>query len=146
MCVCMLLVVLLFSCSVISNCLMTPWAVCSPPGFSVHGISQARILEGVAISFSGGSFQPMDWTCISRIGRQIPYWWATRKALCVCVTCVLLYGTEWHSYITKFYRKDKGSNITQLVGKLTIIMTIIRIRWQNYWNSSSRMNFGTKAL
>ena len=25
---------------------------CSPPGFSVHGISQARILEGVAISFS----------------------------------------------------------------------------------------------
>ena len=25
---------------------------CSPPGFSVHGISQARILEWVAISFS----------------------------------------------------------------------------------------------
>ena len=25
---------------------------CSPPGFSVHGISQARILERVAISFS----------------------------------------------------------------------------------------------
>ena len=28
---------------------------CSPPGSSVHGISQARILEGVAISFSRGS-------------------------------------------------------------------------------------------
>ena len=26
---------------------------CSPPGSSVHGISQARILEWVAISFSG---------------------------------------------------------------------------------------------
>ena len=26
----------------------------SPPGFSVHGILQARILEWVAISFSGG--------------------------------------------------------------------------------------------
>ena len=25
---------------------------CSPPGFSVHGILQARILEWVAISFS----------------------------------------------------------------------------------------------
>jgi len=25
---------------------------CSPPASSVHGISQARILEGVAISFS----------------------------------------------------------------------------------------------
>ena len=27
---------------------------CSPPGCSVHGISQARILEGVAIPFSRG--------------------------------------------------------------------------------------------
>ena len=33
---------------------------CSPPGFSVHGISQARILKGVAISFSSGSFGPTD--------------------------------------------------------------------------------------
>ena len=28
---------------------------CSPPGSSVHGIFQAKILEWVAISFSGGS-------------------------------------------------------------------------------------------
>ena len=28
---------------------------CSPPGSSVHGISQARILERVAIPFSRGS-------------------------------------------------------------------------------------------
>ena len=28
---------------------------CSPPGFSIHGIFQARILESVAISFSRGS-------------------------------------------------------------------------------------------
>ena len=43
---------------------------CSPPGSSVHGILQARILEWVAISFSRGSSQPRDWTCIScfRIG------------------------------------------------------------------------------
>ena len=30
---------------------------CSPSSSSVHGISQARILEWVAISFSGGSSQ-----------------------------------------------------------------------------------------
>ena len=30
---------------------------CSPPGSSVHGISQARTLEGVAIPFSSGSSQ-----------------------------------------------------------------------------------------
>ena len=32
----------------------------SPPGFSVHGILQARIPEWVAISFSRGSSQPRD--------------------------------------------------------------------------------------
>ena len=33
---------------------------CSPLDFSVHGISQARILEWVAISFSRGSSQPRN--------------------------------------------------------------------------------------
>ena len=36
----------------------------SPPGFSVHEISQARILEQIAISFSRGSSQPRDRTHI----------------------------------------------------------------------------------
>ena len=49
---------------------------CSPPGFSVHGISLVRILEWLAIPFSRGSSQSRDWThvsCISCIGRQSPY-------------------------------------------------------------------------
>ena len=37
----------------------------SPPGSSVHGILQARIPEWAAISFSRGSSQPRDQTCIS---------------------------------------------------------------------------------
>ena len=36
-----------------------------PPGSSVHGIFQVRILEWVAISFSRGSSQPRDWTWVS---------------------------------------------------------------------------------
>ena len=35
---------------------------CSPPGSSVHGTLQAKILEWVAIPFSRGSSQPRDWT------------------------------------------------------------------------------------
>ena len=35
---------------------------CNPPGSSVHGILQARILDWVAISSSRGSSQPRDWT------------------------------------------------------------------------------------
>ena len=38
---------------------------CSPPGSSVHGILQARILEWVAVSFSRGSSQLRDRTRIS---------------------------------------------------------------------------------
>ena len=44
---------------------------CSQPDSSVHGISQARMLEWVAISFSRGSSQPGDRThvsCISYTG------------------------------------------------------------------------------
>ena len=44
---------------------------CSPPGSSVHGIFQARVLEWVAISFSSRSSQPRDWTHVSCIVRQI---------------------------------------------------------------------------
>jgi len=43
---------------------------CSSPGSSVHGISQARILEWVAISFSRGSSQPRDQTHISCIAGE----------------------------------------------------------------------------
>ena len=49
---------------------------CSPPGSSVHGILQARILEWVATPSSRGSSQTRDWTCISYIsciGRQVLY-------------------------------------------------------------------------
>ena len=52
----------------------------SPPGFSVHGISQGRILEWVAISFSKGSSQPSDRNCVSSIDKQILYHWATWEA------------------------------------------------------------------
>ena len=47
---------------------------CSPLGSSLHGISQAGILERVAISFSRGSFPPRDgsrFSYVSCIGRQI---------------------------------------------------------------------------
>ena len=35
---------------------------CSPQGYSVHGILQARILEWVAVPFCRGSSQARDWT------------------------------------------------------------------------------------
>ena len=55
--------------------LRMPWGV----GPSVHGISQARILEWV--SSSRGSSQTRGQTCISCIGRQVLY--------CCTISCVL---------------------------------------------------------
>ena len=40
---------------------------CSPPGSSIRGILQARILEWVPISFSRGSSQPRHRTLVSCI-------------------------------------------------------------------------------
>ena len=56
---------------------------CRLPGFSVHGIFQARILERVATSLSRWSSQPRDRTCISCtscIGRRVLYHCATWEA------------------------------------------------------------------
>ena len=49
---------------------------CSPPGSSIHGISQARTLKWVAIYISRGPSPPRDQTQVSCIGRQILYRWA----------------------------------------------------------------------
>ena len=52
---------------------------CSPPGSSVLGILQARILEWVTISYSRGSSWPRDWTnisCISCIAGRFFTCWA----------------------------------------------------------------------
>ena len=50
-------------CSVVSGS-FRPFG-CIPPGSSINGISQARTLEWVAISYSTGSSQPRDRTCVS---------------------------------------------------------------------------------
>ena len=49
---------------------------CSPPGSSIHGILQARILEWVAMPSSTGSSQSRDCTWdsyVSCIGRRVLY-------------------------------------------------------------------------
>ena len=75
----------------------------NPPGSSVHGIFQARILEWVAMPSSRGSSQPKDLTCISyvscigrrvlyhsrHLGSQLPKW---------CVTYIVIknaLGISW---------------------------------------------------
>ena len=67
-------------CSVTQLCMI----LCDPPGSTVQGIFQAKILEWVVISFSRGSFWPGDRTASPA---SIPYQWATREAFqLICKT------------------------------------------------------------
>ena len=72
----------MFVCSVVLLCppLCNPMNY-SPPGFSIHGISQARILDWVASSFLRGSSSSRDQTPVSCIGSWVLYHWATWEAL-----------------------------------------------------------------
>ena len=53
---------------------------CSPPGYSIHRVFQARVLDWVAISFSRGSFRPRGWTQVSHIAGRCFTIWAIREA------------------------------------------------------------------
>ena len=70
---------------------------CSPPGFSVQGILQARILEWVAMPFSRGSSPPRGQTCVFClycIGRWVLYhsaiWEAPWSGYFCLIFCALL--------------------------------------------------------
>ena len=73
---------------------------CSPPGFFVHGILQARTLEWVAISFSRGSSWPRDRTWVSQTADRFFTVWATRATqITICHHVndffpVFMYGCE----------------------------------------------------
>ena len=96
---------------------------CSLPGSSLHGILQARILEGVAISFFRGSSWCRDQTHISCIGRQILYLCATWEAQSNHIS-LLTWEKAWSknkrelrkhsnsfpSYINKWTMADRSRN------------------------------------
>ena len=60
----------------------------SPPGSSIHGISQARILECIAISFSRESAWTRDQICVSCISGGFFSHWTTRE---FCTTEFVLF-------------------------------------------------------
>ena len=82
---------------------------CSPPGSSVRGILQARILESVAMPSSRGSSQPRDQTQVSCPGGGFftsqdtreaqldsykgPYFHVVKFLFCFCLYCASCLGS-----------------------------------------------------
>ena len=73
---------LLFSCSAVSGSLWSLGSIAHQAPLSM-GFSKQELLKWIAIFFSRGSSQSRDQTCvscISFIGRQVPYHWVTWEA------------------------------------------------------------------
>ena len=106
---------------------------CSSPRTSVHGILQARILEWVAISFSSGSSQPRDWTCVSCFVRQILYHWTTREALNKCVVTTYYFSEmQWKLASPLCIRVQQSFNRCLSVASFMIVSALSQQRWVRY--------------
>ena len=86
---------------------------CSPPGSTVHGILQARILEQVAMSSSRGSSLPRDRTQVSYVScivRQVLYhqcpWGSPQKRyIYTCIQVDMYMCVYIHIYSNFLYQE-----------------------------------------
>ena len=93
---CMISELLICYCSVTNLCLILGNSMDSSPlGSSVHGISQARVLEWVAIYFSRGSSQLRDWTQVPCIASRF-FTWATFFFSSVSLSAALIIVDNTH--------------------------------------------------
>ena len=86
---------------------------CSLPDSSIYGIFQARILEWVAIAFSGSSSQPRDWTRVSRIVGRCFNVWATREVKRGAQIAFLSWHVNWIKTLMNFW-----DNLTRIFSKI----------------------------
>ena len=106
---------------------------CSPPGSSVRGIFQARVLEWVASSCSRGSSWPRDWTWVSCTVDRCFTIWTTREV-------------QWSrkGYAYYFARQKEAEQVNALrsvrpnLGKVVRSFTVIVHRgcdvlWTFFW-------------
>ena len=94
-------------CSVAPSCptLCDPMD-CSPPGSSVHGIFQARILEWVAISYSRKLPLPSDQTDVSWTGRWVFYHRAVWEALWYIHTLGYIADENKQTYMERAHKDN----------------------------------------
>ena len=105
--------------------LLPPPSPFHPPGFSIHGSFQERMLEWVAISYSRGCSWPRDWSrvcCISCLCRRILYHCGTWKAL-YCEK----YSTNAHFSRNLFSTYMEYSSIFKKKKKKSVVYSVCSI-------------------
>ena len=110
---------------------------CSTPGFSVHGILQARILEWVVIPFSRRSSWPKDWTWVSHMASRFFGVWAAKGCYC-------RFLSTWHSLENLKYNSVPPKKYYY------VHECIYWVVWDKYWRSvqikNPNLNFGTSFI
>ena len=76
---------------------------CGPPGSSLNGIFQARILEWVVVSFCKGSSQSKDQIWVSCIAGRFFTVWATREAPTIVTMIYITPPDSIHKFVPLTY-------------------------------------------
>ena len=108
---------------------------CNPPGSSVYEIFQARILEWVAISSSGRSSQPRDWThvsCVSCVAGGFFTCWAIREAsLCVYLIYFWLHWIFVAAHGLSLVAVSGDHSLVAVLGPLIAVASLVEHGLQN---------------
>ena len=98
----------------------------SPSGFSVSGISQARIMEWVAISFSRGFSPPRDWSCVSCIAGRFFTIEPPGKSKHKWLYSVVRFASKWGRYTWSCmdWLKWSGRSKTEWVAEANGVLSL----------------------
>ena len=114
---------------------------CSPPGSSVHGILQARILEWLAIPFSRGSSQPRDQTWASCISGRFFTIWASKEAAIVDLPDSGIEHRSLTSQADSFTVWASREVLYMLVFKCELIIACLNTRLVSYCTCNKLLQF-----
>ena len=114
----------------------------SPPGSSVHGVSQAGKLEWVVVSFSRGSFWPRDWNCL------LP-WQADSLSLSRQGSLFLSLSTNFFLKLIPHFDLDNGGLYVLEVSfplKLCKVLYTVGAPWMSEWVRFAAANWKWKII
>ena len=126
---------------------------CSPPGSSVHGILQARILEWVASPFPSGSSWPTAWAWnCNNISTEIFLFFGTKKFIFspshffflvpyLGVTFLVHMPDGYFSWVVSFNLMPEDMKITPGIYALLVIVRLLNFVYSSVWVVVSHCHF-----
>ena len=114
----------------------------SPPGSSIHGIFQPRILEWIAISFCRGSYQPRDHTQVSHIVDRLFTIWANRESLRYADdTTLMAKSKKLKSLLIRVKKESEKAGLKLNIQKIKIMAPGPITSWQIDWGKQWQILF-----